>query len=135
MSKKSSHYRKPDLMFLLTLFVGVGVVATSLVHADGAPRVSSLMEQDAHKSLPRQWLNSLTDLDLANRIKNWKPRIDTDGSGVMVGQLFGRQGPALRVSASVPGEVSDSLRAGGDDRIGVLNTDSPDAYIFLQKRW
>jgi hypothetical protein len=137
MIRKTTRYRKPDLLFLVTLFVGFGVLVTSVAQAAEPLIMNKAGSQPVEQSLSNQWLQSVWSLDLTEKIQNWKPmvRVDSDGHGVRLSRPFGAHGPALRLSASVPDETRRSLRAGGDHQIGASSADSPDAYIYLQKRW
>ncbi|MCO6413408.1 MAG: hypothetical protein J5I92_11775 [Thiogranum sp.] len=135
MSKNSRRYRKPDLMFLIACFVGFGVLLTSVAQAEQAPLSASVMTDPApQRSLPEKWFYSL---DLANRLKNWKPKIEvvTCDEGLNLSRPFGIRGPVLQISTSVPEYAEHSLRAGGDSQVGTLIGDQPDAYLFLQQRW
>lgn len=135
MSRNSRRYRKPDLMFLIACFVGFGVLLTSVAQAE-QPSVSA-SATDSHapqQARTEKWFYSL---DLANRLKNWKPKIEvtTCDEGLNLSRPFGIRGPVLQISTSVPEHAEYSLRAGGDSRVGTLVSDRPDAYLFLQKRW
>ena len=138
MSKSTNmRNRKPDLMVLLAFFVGVGVLLTSFVQAaEPVQPVIILQHADEQKSWHEQWLKSMWGLDLAGKLKSWKPKITAaeSGDGVQLSRPFGTRGPAVQLSTSIPERASSSLRAGGDSQVGLAN-DIPDAYIFLQKRW
>jgi len=138
MSIKMKRYGKPNLIVLLTSLLGLGVILTSVAQA--AQPVQSEVPSQApsqQRSWPEQWLRSVWSIDLAGRIRSWKPRIrdDSDGEGVKLSYPFGNHGPALRVSTSIPERARLSLRAGGDNRVGSPSTDVPAPYLFLQKRW
>lgn len=127
---KPTRYRKPDLMVLLAFFVGLGVLVTSFAQAfEPSPPARSMQNLDAQGHWPEQWLQSLWGLDLANRLKSWKPKITVDdcNDGMCLSSPFGSRGPVLQFSASVPEPVSSSSLSGGDDSL--------DAYLLLQKRW
>ena len=136
MNKKVTSYRKPNLLVLLTFFVGFGVLATSVAQAEPLDNSNdSLVQKPATFG---QWLPSSLSLDLAGRIKSWKPnffRVEKGADGLNLSQPFGARGPALRLSKSLPDNVQRSLAAGGDRGIGVVAGDKPDAYLFLEKRW
>lgn len=135
MSRNSRRYRKPDLMFLIACFVGFGVLLTSVAQAEQPSVSASVVGNHApQQTLPEKWLYSL---DLANRLKNWKPKIEvaTCDDGLNLSRPFGIRGPALQISTSVPEHAEYSLRASGDSQVGALVSDRPDAYLFLQKRW
>ncbi len=130
MNKKST-YRKPNLLVLLTFFVGFGVLATSVVQAEPLDTMSNGKAVSASQSRSSGW-----GLDLAGRIKDWKPKITVHkGEGVNLSQPFGVRGPALQISKSMPDKVQRSLNAGGDRGIGAVPGDRPDVYLFLEKRW
>jgi hypothetical protein len=120
MSFRNTRYRKPDLLVLITFFVGFGVLVTSFA-----------------QSSSKKGLFSFRRADLAKQIRKWKPKFKAAmaGDGLHLSRPFGTQGPALKLSSSVPSDVERSLLAGGDHRIGTLSSDYPDAYLFLQKRW
>ena len=129
--------RKPDLLVLLTFFVGLGVLLTSFVQAaEPAQQATILHHADKQKISREQWFRSLWGFDLAGKLKSWKPKIAVVEceDGLRLSRPFGTRGPVLQVSTSVPEHTTYSLRAGGDRLIGLSN-DQPDAYIFLQKRW
>jgi hypothetical protein len=104
MTMKTTRYRKPNLLVLLTFFVGVGVLATSVAQA--------------------------------GELRIWKPEfsVGKDGRGLNLARPFGTRGPTLRLSHSLPDNVKRSLRAGGDHQIGAFAADSPNGYMFLEKR-
>jgi len=133
---KTMRYQKPDLLLLLAFFVGVGVLATSLAQAAEPLNIMANSKQiEQEKSA--DWLHAFWNLDLARKIQNWKPMIsvDTSGEGMGLVRPFGTRGPELRVLNRMPGHVKRNLRAGGDNRIGVIGSDNPNAYLFLEKRW
>lgn len=133
--KKTSHY-KPDLLVLLAFFVGFGVLATSAVHAAEPLNIMSFQDPSARKKQSDRWYQSLWGVDLAGKLSNWKPKVtvDQNGEGLDLSRPFGVRGPALRLSDSMPDAVTRSLRAGGDSQIGAFD-DTPDVYLFLEKRW
>jgi len=138
---KSKRYRKPDLMVILTCCVALGVVLSSVTQAAEPVEKTqrgpvATLQQLGAGIISGEWFQSFGGLDLANRIKNWRPRIEVDkgGDGLRLSHPFGGHGPALKFSTSVPGYVTRSLRAGGDTQVGSLN-DNPDGYLFLQRRW
>lgn len=124
-------------MVLLAFFVALGVLLTSVVQA-AEPKQATHIRQTSgvQKFLPEQWLPSLWGLDLAARLKSWKPSITVEEceDGLSLSRPFGTRGPLLQFSTSVPEHAALSLRAGGDSLVGVRD-DTPDAYLFLQKRW
>ena len=137
MNRKSTSYRKPNLLVLLTFFVGFGVVATSVAQAAEPLDIMSNGKLAQKRADSRQWLPTSWSLDLADRIRNWTPKIGVHkgGDGLNLSQPFGVRGPALRLSKSLPDNVKRSLSAGGDRGIGAVSGDRPDAYLFLEKRW
>lgn len=136
MNSKTKRYRKPNLMVLLTFFVGLGVLVSSAAQAAEPVRSPESAGFAAQRSLPEQWLRAVTGIDLAGKLKNWKPRIrvDSDGEGIKLSRPFGNRGPALRLSTSIPERAQLSLRAGGDNRVGSLG-EAPGPYLFLHKPW
>jgi hypothetical protein len=125
-------------MFLVAVFVGLGVVLTSVAQAEQRMSSASMLNHQAkHQSFPERWFYSLWDLDLADKLKSWKPKVEVAvcEDGLNLSRPFGNHGPVLQLSTSVPERAEYSLRAGGDSRVGVLGSDRPDAYLFLQKRW
>ena len=137
MNTKPIRYRKPNLLVLLTLFVGAGFLATSVVQASEAMSITSEGKQATQRSGVQQWLKPVWNLDLEQQLRNWKPAftLDEDGQALNLARPFGAHGPTLRLSHSLPERVKRSLRAGGDHRIGSSGADNPDAYMFLEKRW
>lgn len=135
MYSKQTRYHKPNLMFLLSLFVGLGVLVTSLVQAAEPIVQYPAVQEENHQNILKDWFHSLSDLKLTEKLQNWKPKLDTSGDGVNLAYPFGDSGPSLRVSNALPDAAQRSLRAGGDHRIGAVDGDGPDAYLFFQKRW
>ena len=125
-------------MVVVAFFVGLGVLVTSVAQASQpATSASILQHEPAKQSLPERWLQSLWGLDLANKLKSWKPKIEVVAceDGLNLSRPFGIHGPLLQISTSVPEHAEYSLRAGGDSQVGALSSDRPDAFLFLQKRW
>ncbi|HHH42762.1 MAG TPA: hypothetical protein ENK49_01370 [Gammaproteobacteria bacterium] len=125
----SRNPRKPGLLVILTLFVGVGMLATTLVQAAEPPADSN--DRPATKSSgSTDWLQALWSIDLAGKLKSWKPKIHVDngGSGIRLMRPFGVRGPALRVSNTIP------LRS-GEHRYSNAGNAYLDTYLFLEKRW
>jgi hypothetical protein len=129
MKLKSTHYRKPGLLVLLTFFVGFGMLATSLVQAAEPFNIMTNGKARAERSVSSDWMYSLWDIDLARKLQTWKPKISVDegGEGIRLMRLFGVRGPALRVLNSIPDGTGGSLRT--------TSSIYPDAYLFLEKRW
>lgn len=134
MNRKSRHYPKPDLMVLITFFVGLGFLLTSVAQAEQLSPFPSATDHVRQHLLPEKWYDSLA---LAIRLRDWKPEIDLTASddGLNLSRPFGIHGPSLQISTSVPERAERCLRAGGDSQVGALSNDRPDAYLFLQKRW
>ncbi|WP_455234714.1 hypothetical protein [Thiogranum longum] len=137
MSFRNTRYRKPDLLVLITFFVGFGVLVTSFAQAAEPALSESAYQPAVNQSSSKKGLFSFRRADLAKQIRKWKPKFKAAmaGDGLHLSRPFGTQGPALKLSSSVPSDVERSLLAGGDHRIGTLSSDYPDAYLFLQKRW
>lgn len=134
---RTTRYRKPDPIVLLAFFVGLGVLLTSVVQAAEPAQPGAISQRSSnHKARSEQWLPSLWGLDLAARLKDWKPKIAVEEceDGLKLSRPFGTRGPVLQFSTSVPEHATSSLRAGGDSLVGVKD-DTPDAYLFLEKRW
>ena len=137
MSIRPKRYPKPNLLVLLTFFVGFGVVLTSIVQAAPPARMPAASTETSHTpNMSQQWLRSMRDLDLATRPQNWKPsiRVDTDGEGVNLSRPFGDRGPTLRLSTSMPEPGHNSLD-GGAGRRDAGGGDLPEAYLYFFKRW
>ncbi len=125
----SGNHRKPGLLVILTLLVGVGMLATTLVQA--AEPLPGTNDRPATKSsAATDWLQALWSIDLAGKLKSWKPkiRVDNGGSGIRLMRPFGVRGPALRVSNTIP------LRS-GENRYSSAGNTYLDTYLFLEKRW
>ncbi len=137
MNMKTTRYRKPNLLVLLTFFVGVGVLTTSVVQAAEALNITSAEKRAVKHAGASQWLQSVWNLDLAEKLRTWKPEftVDKRGQGLNLARPFGVRGPTLRLSNSMPDNVKRCLRAGGDHQIGTFGADNTDAYVFLEKRW
>ncbi len=129
-------YHKPEPILVLIFAVGFGVLATSVAHAAEPVNIMSLQNPGSTKNHSESWYESLWGVDLAKKIANWKPPITADdgSEGLTLARPFGTRGPAVRVSDSMPESVLRSLRDGGDNGVGVRD-DSPDVYLFLEKRW
>lgn len=136
MSKPSTRYRKPNLLVALTLFVGVGLAATTVAQAAEPYNVMSFPENSTQAERSESWWQSVWGLDLAKKLQNWRPKITPaeDGEGFHLARPFGKKGAALQFSSSLPDSVQRSLREGGDSRFDSFNYDT-DAYLFIQKRW
>ena len=137
MMMKTTRYRKPNLLVLLTFFVGFGVVTTSLVQADETLELATGGNSTVKQSGARHTSSALLDFDLFAKLRAWQAEFSEDngGRGLHLAMPFGAKGPALRLSNSMPDGVTRGLRAGGDRRVGVLGDTNLDAFVFLEKRW
>jgi hypothetical protein len=137
MNMKTTRYSKPNLLVLLTFFVGVGVMASGVVLAAEALNIVSSDKRAVKHTGSGHRLPSLWNLDLAAKLRSWKPEftVDKRGQGLNLVRPFGVRGPTLRLSNAMPDNVKRGLRAGGDHQIGAFGADNPDAYMFLEKRW
>lgn len=129
MTLKSTHYRKPDLLVLLTFFVGFGMLATSLVQAAEPLDIRTNGKARAERSGSGDRLHAVWRTDLAGKLKNWKPKISVDegGKGLQLARPFGVRGPALSVQKTAPGGTASRLRNSSGGNLG--------GYLFLEKRW
>ncbi len=129
MTLKSTNYRKPDLLVLLTFFMGFGMLATSLAQAAEPLDITTNGKARAERSVTGDWLHAVWSTDLAGKLKNWKPEIsvDEEGKGFQLARPFGVRGPALRVQKTAPGSAASRPRNSSGGNLG--------AYLFLQKRW
>jgi hypothetical protein len=136
MTAKTTPHRKPNLLALLALFVGAGVLATGLAQAAQPQDAFYPGHQGRGAAGGEKWWQSVWDLDLAGRLKEWRPKVtwQNDAEGINLARPFGKSGPTMQCSSSLPDSVQYSLRAGGDSHIGALGTDT-DVFVFLQKRW
>ncbi len=123
------HYRKPDILLLLTFFVGFGMLATSLVQAAEPLNTTTNGKARAESSSDGDWLHAMWSIDLGGRLQNWKPEISVDkgGKGLQLARPFGVRGPALRVQKTAPGGTASRPRNYSGGNLG--------AYLFLEKRW
>ena len=137
MMMKTTHYRKPNLLVLLTFFVGFGVLTTSLVEAGETLNIAAGGNSTVKQPGSRHIASALLGFDLFAKLQAWQAELSEDngGRGLHLAMPFGAKGPALRLSNTVPDEVKRGLRAGGDRRVGGLGDVNPDAYVFLEKRW
>ena len=137
MMMKTTRYRKPNLLVLLTVFVGFGVVTTSLVQADETSNIATGGNATVEQSGSRHASSALLRFDLFAKLRAWQAELSEDngGRGLHLAMPFGAKGPALRLSNTVPDGVTRGLRAGGDRRVGALGDANLDAFVFLEKRW
>ncbi len=124
--------RKPNLLLLIALFVGLGLLFTGLAQAAPGAHTSAV---SAHTQAEQRW-HSIWGLDLARKLREWRPsiRVSDDAEGLTLARPFGKSGPSLQGTSSLPDSVKRSLRAGGGQRFGAYLGDS-DLFLFLQKRW
>ena len=136
MNKESTPYRKPNLLVALTLFVGLGFVATTVAQAAESDNIMSFQDNSTHLEENDSWLQSVWSLDLAKKLKNWRPKItpEENGEGIHLARPFGKKGATLQFSSSLPDSVQRNLREGGKNYLGGSGYDT-DAYLFIQKRW
>ena len=136
MTKKMIPTRKPNLLVAVSLFVAVGFLATSVAQAADSFNAMSPNEGVSKVGGSERWWQSIWGLNLAEKLSSWHPMITVrdDGEGMNLARPFGKTGPALQITSSLPHSVARSMRAGGDNQIGALGG-SPDAYLFFQKRW
>ncbi|HED18263.1 MAG TPA: hypothetical protein ENI74_02030 [Gammaproteobacteria bacterium] len=129
MKSTSTHYRKPGLLVLLTFFAGFGVLATSLAQAAEPLNIMTNENARAERHASDDWLQSLWSINLAEKLRNWKPKISVDegGEGIQLMRPFGIRGPALRLQYSLPEGAESSLRSNSNTYL--------DTYLFLEKRW
>lgn len=125
-------HRKPNLLVIIALFVGLGVVATGVAQA--AAPIGTRATRDLEGS--EKWWQSIWGLDLARKLKEWRPSItvEKDAEGLNLARPFGKSGPTLQLSSSLPDSVLRSLHASGVRELGASGTNT-DLFLFLQKRW
>ena len=133
---KTRRYHKPDLLLLLAAFVGAGLLATSLAQAKEPVNYPGIDADSDQAGYSENWWRAIWGLDLTRKLRDWRPkiRVEEDPEGLNLARPFGKTGPGLQLSSSLPDSVQRSLRDGGDNGIGAFGGE-PDAYIFLQKRW
>ena len=135
MTMKTTPARKPNLLVAVSLFVAVGFLATSVAQA--ADSFNAMSPEGVSKvGGSESWWQSIWGLNLAEKLSSWHPMVTVrdDGEGMNLARPFGKTGPTLQITSSLPNSVARSLRAGGDSQIGALGRDT-DAYLFIQKRW
>ncbi len=132
MNTGSMSIHKPNLLLLVALAVGLGVFASGVVQAAPpmAARAAAAMDSS------EKWLQAIGGLDLARKLKEWRPRIRVQkgAEGLNLARPFGKSGPTIQCSSSLPDSAQRSLRAGGGNRIGGRGSNS-DLFLFVQKRW
>ncbi len=124
--------RKPNLLLLITLFVGLGALFTGLAQAAPGAHGSPV---SAQAQAEQRW-HSIWGLDLARKLREWRPSIgvDNNAEGLTLARPFGKSGPSLQATSSLPDSVRRSLSAGGGHRFAASVGDS-DLFLFIQKRW
>jgi hypothetical protein len=133
---KTTPTRKPNLLVAVSLFVAVGFLATNVAQAADSFNAMSPNEGSSKVGGSESWWQSIWGLNLAEKLSSWHPMITVrdDGEGMNLARPFGKTGPTLQITSSLPNSVERSLRDGGDSQIGALGG-GPDAYLFIQKRW
>lgn len=136
MPRKPTIRRKPNLLVLLAFSVGVGVLATGIAQAADNPGEAVVGAHPLVAGGSEKWWRSIWGLDLARKLREWRPKIDVsdDGEGFNIAHPFGRSGPTIQCSSSLPDSAVRSLRAGGGPHIGTYARDT-DVFVFVQKRW
>jgi hypothetical protein len=136
MTMKTTHTRKPNLLVVVSLFVTLGFLATSVAQAANSSAGTPAKNGKSKVGGSESWWQSIWGLDLAEKLGSWRPMITVrdDCEGMNLARPFGKAGPTLQVSSSLPDSVARSLRDGGDNQIGAIDG-HPDAYLFFQKRW
>ena len=83
-----------------------------------------------------KWWQAVWGLDLAGKLREWRPRVtwQNEAEGFNLARPFGKSGPTIQCSSSLPDSVQYSLRARSDGQTGALVADT-DVFVFLQKRW
>lgn len=133
---KNTPSRKPNLLVLMAFFVGTGVLTTGMLQAAPLNNTARADQQNREAAGVERWWQSIWGLDLAGKLKSWRPKVtwQNDTEGFNLARPFGKSGPTVQCSSSLPDSVQYSLRAGGDRHIGGLGSDT-DVFVFLQKRW
>jgi hypothetical protein len=136
MSIRTNPHCKPNLLVWLVFVVGAGVASTGVAQANEASSALSSGKGDGRTVTYEKWWQSVWGLDLARKLKEWRPMVTVrdDGEGLNLARPFGKSGPTVQCSSSLPDSVVQSLSAGGDSGIGIVGRDT-DIFLFLQKRW
>ncbi len=134
MPSKTTPHRKPNLLVLLALLAGAGVLTTGLAQA---AQPQDARHQGSGAAGGEKWWQSVWGLDLAGKLKQWRPKVtlNNDAEGFNLARPFGKSGPTIQCTSSLPDSVQHSLRAGGNSQIGALGATDTDVFVFLQKRW
>ena len=134
MTIKTTRARKPSLLVAVSLFVTVGFLATSVAQAADSFNFNSSNNGASDVGVSESWWQSVWGVNLTEKLSNWRPKItvEDDHDGFNLARPFGKSGPALQASPWLPESAGRGLSAGGDSQVG---SGSPNAYLFLQKRW
>ena len=134
MTIKTTRARKPSLLVAVSLFVTVGFLATSAAQAADSFNFNSSNNGASDVGVSESWWQSVWGVNLTEKLSNWRPKItvEDDYDGFNLARPFGKSGPALQASPSLPESARRSFSAGGDSQV---SAGSPNAYLFLQKRW
>lgn len=119
---------------LLVCCLAGGVLATGVTQAAGPADADTAYHP---RNVVGETLRRVAPgLELARKLKDWRPRVTwqdaTEGFNLL--RPFGKNGPTIQCSSSLPASVRGSLRAGGDARLSADGIDT-DLFVFLQKRW
>jgi hypothetical protein len=136
MTIKTTHARKPSLLVAVSLFVTLGFLATSVAQAADSFKFDSANDGVSDIGASESWWQSVWGLNLTEKLNNWRPKItvEDDYDGINLARPFGKSGPALQASPSLPESARRGLTSGGGSQVSA-SVGSPDAYLFLQKRW
>jgi hypothetical protein len=136
MPNKPTIRRKPNLLVVLAVSVGVGVLATGIAQAADNPGKDAPQSYNRAAGGSETWWQSIWGLDLGRKLREWQPKItvNDNGEGFNIAQPFGKSGPTIQCSSSLPESAVRSLRAGGGPHIATHARDT-DVFVFLQKRW
>ena len=107
-----------------------------IAQAAGNPGQNAAGAQAGIAGGSEKWWQSIWGLDLAHKLREWRPMItvNDNGEGFNIAQPFGKSGPTIQCSSSLPDSAVRSLRAGGGPHIATHARDT-DIFVFLQKRW
>jgi hypothetical protein len=136
MTTKTTPHRKPNSLVLVTLLIVAGSLATSLGQAAEPQDAARSGQKSRHVPDGENWWRSIWNLDRTRKLKESRHKVppQDDAEGFNLARPFGKSGPTIQCSSSLPDSVWRSLRAGGDNQLGAVGTDT-DIFVFLQKRW
>lgn len=136
MINKTIGYVKQVRSRLLAFLVGATFLAVPAVQAAEPHGFLPHSVKSDRAAGSERWWRSIWGLDLTRKLSDWRPKISAweATEGFNLARPFGKAGPNLQFSSSLPDSVQRSLRDGGDRRIGAFGGDT-DIYFFLQKRW